>query len=76
AKSDCGRTVLVSVKKTKAKSSLHAVQDFQEKTEIYRRCFPEETVLPAFLSLGGFTEKALLFCLDRGIAMAERIQQF
>ncbi|MCP4696040.1 MAG: hypothetical protein GY862_04205, partial [Gammaproteobacteria bacterium] len=76
AKSDCGRTILAEVKKTKNKSGLHAVKDFQEKTEIYRQCFPDETVLPAFLSLGGFTEEARGFCLDQGIAMAERIQQF
>jgi len=76
AKSDCGRTILVEVKKTETKSGLQAVTDFKEKTETYCRCFPAETVLPAFLSLGGFTFDAEVFCRAHGIAMADRIQRF
>ncbi|MCP4701917.1 MAG: hypothetical protein GY862_34420, partial [Gammaproteobacteria bacterium] len=64
------------VKKTKTKSGLRAVKDFHEKTEIYRQSFPAETVLPAFLSLGGFTEEALVFCREHEIAVSNRIQQF
>ncbi|MCP4701916.1 MAG: hypothetical protein GY862_34415 [Gammaproteobacteria bacterium] len=76
AKSECGRSVLAEVKKTKTKSGLRAVKDFHEKTEIYRQSFPAETILPAFLSLGGFTEEALVFCQEHGIAVSNRIQQF
>lgn len=74
AKSSCGRTVLVEVRKRKEKMGIKEVQDFQEKVEVYAALFPDETVLPAYLSLGGFTEEAQRFCEERGIGMAEGIE--
>jgi hypothetical protein len=47
AESDCGRVVLVEVKKKKVKTSLKEVADFWEKVEAYKRLFPEIKILPA-----------------------------
>jgi hypothetical protein len=47
AESDCGRAVLVEVKKKKVKTSLKEVVDFWEKVEAYQRLFPDRKVLPA-----------------------------
>ncbi|MFQ5617097.1 MAG: restriction endonuclease, partial [Anaerolineales bacterium] len=68
-----GRVVLVEVRKRQKKTGVPDVEDFSEKVEIYRQQFPEKTVLPAFLSLGGFTEDARRFCEQEGIGRAERI---
>ena len=76
ALSSCGRVVLVEVKKTKATTGLTLVEDFQEKIQIYQQQFPEQKILPAFLSLGGFAGKALPFCQTHGIGTAERILQY
>ncbi|MCP4699744.1 MAG: hypothetical protein GY862_23270 [Gammaproteobacteria bacterium] len=76
AESGCGRTVLAEVKKTQRKTGVPAVHDFQEKTDVYKKHFPDKTVLPAFLSLGGFTEEALELCRMHGIATAEKIAHF
>ncbi len=71
--SSCGRVVLVEVKKTEAKTGLRLVEDFQEKVVVYAQQFPEKIMLPAFLSLGGFTDEALRFCRAEGIGTAEAI---
>ncbi|MCK5525390.1 MAG: hypothetical protein KAI83_19855 [Thiomargarita sp.] len=76
AESKCGRFVLVEVKKTQTKMGLKTVSDFQEKVEIYGQLFSISLILPAFLSLGGFTEEALQFCKTQGIATACRIEVF
>ncbi len=76
AQSDCRRVVLVEVKKTKEKTGLRTVKDFQEKIEIYSKRFPDKKTLPAFLSLGGFTKGSVQFCKDKGIGMAETITFF
>jgi hypothetical protein len=76
AESKCGRAVLVEVKKTQTKMGLKAVSAFQEKVDIYQQLFSISLILPAFLSLGGFTEEALQFCQTLGIATACRIEQF
>jgi hypothetical protein len=44
--------------------------------EVYPTLFSDKTILPAFLSLGGFTQPALQLCAERGIGTAERITQF
>jgi len=72
AKSSDGRVVLVEVKKTQDPMGIRAVEEFQEKIEAYERT--DVTVLPAFLSLGGFTGPAAKFCQEKGIATAERIK--
>jgi len=76
AHSSCGRVVLIEVKKTQAKTGLTIVEDFQEKVEIYSKLFPEQKILPAFLSLGGFAGDVLPFCKKHGIGMAERIMHY
>ncbi|HLC15059.1 MAG TPA: hypothetical protein VJL89_02385 [Thermodesulfovibrionia bacterium] len=74
AESNCGRVVLIEVKKRQEKSGINLVEEFLKKVNIYVRNFPEKTVLTAFLSLGGFTEEARAFCKSKGIGMAEKIQ--
>ncbi|MCP4105986.1 MAG: restriction endonuclease [Desulfobacteraceae bacterium] len=73
ADSDCGRTVLVEVKKTKEKIGIRAVREFHEKTAAYSRRFPKKMILPAFLSVGGFTGGAAKFCRENNIGTAEQI---
>ncbi len=53
---------------------LKAVKDFQEKVKVYAGQFPDKTVLPAYLSLGGFTDEARQFCREQGIGMVEQIR--
>jgi hypothetical protein len=74
AKSSDDRVVLVEVKKTQDKMGIRAVEEFEEKIEAYQNSFPSKSVLPAFLSLGGFTRTATEFCKKQGIATAERIK--
>jgi len=64
--------VLVEVKKTQDPMGSREVEKFQEKIEAYERT--DVTVLPAFLSLGGFTGPAADFCKQKGIATATRIK--
>ncbi len=76
ALSSCGRTVLVEVKKTKAKTGVAIIENFQEKAEVYKKQFPAQNILPAFLSLGGFTAEARQKCLAHGIGRAEKILHY
>ena len=76
AESDCGRVIVVEVKKWKTEISKEHVEDFAEKIAIYAENVPDKTILPAFFSLGGFTAEAIRFCEVRGIGTAERIVHF
>ncbi len=76
AHSSCGRAILVEVKKTQEKIGLNIVEDFQEKVEVYRKQFPEHTLLPACLFLGGLRTEALQFCEAQGIAIATEIKHY
>jgi hypothetical protein len=76
AESKCGRVILVEVKKTQDKTGLKILEDFQEKVEVYRHRFPEKLILPACLSLGGFTKDAPSFCEQHSIATASEIKHF
>ena len=76
AESDCGRTVIVEVKKWKTPVGRTVAADFAEKADIFSEQNPDRTLLPAFLSLGGFRKDALRLCQDRGIGTAERIEHF
>jgi hypothetical protein len=76
AESSCGRVVLVEVKKTQTKTGLTLVEDFYEKVAVYGEQFPDQKILPAFLSLGGFTGDALPFCQGHGIGWAEKIWHY
>jgi hypothetical protein len=77
AESSCGRVVAVEVKKTQVKTGLRAVEDFQEKVAAYAQYLQghaaDKVILPAFLSLGGFTDEARRLCGARGIGVAEHI---
>jgi hypothetical protein len=74
AESDCGRMLLVEVKKTKEPVGLSSVQDFLEKTEVFASLHPERQIIPAFFSTGGFTADALAFCKEKSIATAQEMQ--
>ncbi len=50
--------------------------DFNEKVKVYASLFPEKTILPAFLSLGGFTVDAGEYCKEKGIGTAVKIEHF
>ena len=76
AESDCGRVAVVEVKKWKTGVSKSVVEDFAEKVEVYARTVPDKTILPALLSLGGFSGDAMKVCEERGIGTAERIAHF
>jgi hypothetical protein len=73
AEADDGRVVLVEVKKTQTKTGAQMVQDFCDKLTAYAASFSEQNVLPAFLSLGGFTDEALALCREHNIATADHI---
>jgi hypothetical protein len=76
AESSCGRVVVVEVKKWKTPIGLNIVEDFWEKVEVYAKQVSDKTILPTFLSLGGFTDEALEFCEEHGIGTAEKIAYF
>ncbi len=76
ATSACGRMLVVEVKKTKEPAGLPMVEDFLEKIQIFAGLSPNNIVLPAFFSVGGFTEEALGFCRDHGVAVATGIELF
>ena len=76
AESDCGRVVVVEVKKWKEPIGRKIVEDFVEKVKVYAKQQPEKTIMPTVLALGGFTADALLFCEKHGIGTAERIAHF
>ncbi len=76
ADSACGRTVLVEVKKTEKKSGIAQTRQFLEKVESFSKRFPKKKILPAFLSVGGFTAPAMRFCRSHGIGTAEIIAYY
>ncbi len=76
AESKCGIIVMCEVRKTQKKMGLKAITDFQEKVEIYGKILETSLILPAFLSLGGFTGEALEFCQTHGIGTANQIKQY
>lgn len=75
AHSDDGRVLMVEVRKRQEKTNLPAVQDLLDNAQAYAQQMGV-TVLPAFLSLGGFSEDAQAFCTTHNIANAERIAYF
>ena len=74
AHSDCGRTVLIEVKKTTTPIGLTILSDFKEKIDRYKELFSDEIILSACLSLGGFTKTAYEFCKKNLIGTAENIK--
>ncbi len=76
ATSNCGRIVVVEVKKWKDPVGVTPVEDFAEKLDEYARQIPDKTILPAFLALGGFTRNARKLCEKYGMGTADRIAHF
>ena len=76
ADSACGRMAVVEVKKWKTPVGRSVIEDFAEKTDIFSEQNPDRTILPAFLSLGGFRGNALKLCQTLGIGTAEKIEHF
>ncbi len=76
AESNCGSVALVEVKKTKDAAGPKIVEDFHERVRAYATRFPDKTILPTFLSLGGFTAEAGKLCEERGIGTAKKIEHF
>ncbi|MCP4110773.1 MAG: hypothetical protein GY749_35475 [Desulfobacteraceae bacterium] len=76
AESDCGRVLAVEVKKTKSPIGLTSVKDFQEKITVYTSQHPENQIIPAYFSTGGFTHEALKFCRENSIGTAQEIILF
>ena len=66
---------MVEVKKHQERIGQKIVEDFLDKTVAYAQQL-NVTVLPAFLSYGGFTKGATTFCKANGVAMAEEITFF
>ncbi|MEM7537465.1 MAG: restriction endonuclease, partial [Chloroflexota bacterium] len=72
AKADDGRVVMVEVRDRKDKTGTKPVMGLQTNALDYAAQYGV-TVLPAFLSLSGFTEEATAFCQANGIGMAEKV---
>ena len=74
AESDCGRVVLVEVKKWQRPVGAEVMTDFWEKVQLYQQQHPDQLVLAAVLSLGGFTAEALAAGEAHGIGLTEQIE--
>ncbi|MEM7537998.1 MAG: hypothetical protein AAF639_37855, partial [Chloroflexota bacterium] len=72
AKADDGRVLMVEVRDRQDKTGAKPVMGLQTNALDYAEQYGV-TVLPAFLSLSGFTEEAKSFCEANGIGMAETI---
>ena len=70
------RVLLIDVKNQQEKPNHETVADFLEKAALYSSQHPDKTLLLAFLSLGGFTEKALELCRQHGSAWTTELQYF
>jgi hypothetical protein len=73
AESDCNRVVLIEVKRWKKKVGVQVIRDFLEKVDIYTRLNKKKKIIPAFLSLGGFSVQAKKLCREMHIGVAETI---
>lgn len=76
AESSCGRVLVVEVKKQAAKTGLSMVEDFHEKVTAYQKLRLDNIIIPAFLSLGGFTQTAMELCREKIIATNDKIINF
>jgi len=73
AASDCKRVVLIEVKKWTSKVGVQVIRDFLEKVEVYARSHKDKKIIPAFLSVGGFSVHAKKLCRQKHVGMAETI---
>lgn len=76
AESSDERVVLIEVKKTEAPTGKQLIVDFQEKVQVYQTQFPDVKVLPAYLSLGGFTKQARDLCVEQSIGIASKLVEW
>jgi len=76
AESDCGRVLVVEVKKTRNPIGSASACDFLEKLDVYASLHTEKKILPAYFSSGGFTKEAQEFCRENGIGTAKEIRLF
>jgi len=74
ADSDCKKVVLIEVKKWKTKVGVQIIRDFIEKIDVYARLNKNKKIIPAFLSMGGFSVHAKKLCQDKKIGIAETIR--
>ena len=68
--------VLVEVKNTQVKTNLKTVEDFYEKGQVYQQQFPEQRIILAFLSLGGFVDDAKNYCQQHNICTVENVEWY
>ena len=73
AESDCERVVVIEVKKWQKKVGVQVIRDFWEKVEIYSKKHKKNKIIPAILSVGGFSSQAKALCREKKIGMAETI---
>ncbi len=71
-----GQVLVVEVKKRQVKTGRPVIEDFLEKVAAYQQHNPDRVVIPAVLSLGGFTAEALALCGQQGIQTAEKMAIF
>jgi hypothetical protein len=76
AHSSDNRVILIEVKNQQERPGEVEVATFLEKIALYEANHPNQTILPAFLSLGCFTQKALDLCRQQGIAWTTELQYF
>ncbi|MBF0200754.1 MAG: hypothetical protein HQK66_05480, partial [Desulfamplus sp.] len=76
AESACGRLISLEVKKQAAKTGISVIEDFHEKVVAYQKQRPDNPMIPAFLSLGGFTGEAIKLCMEKGIVVNDKINNF
>jgi len=74
AESDCKKVVLIEVKKWKTKVGVQVIRDFLEKVDVYAKLNKNKKVIPAFLSMGGFSVHAKKLCQNKKIGIAETIR--
>ena len=75
AKADDNRVLMVEVRDRDRKTGLQPVTKLQANALDYTQQY-EVIVLPAYLSLSGFTEEAEAFCSANEIGLAERPSRF
>ena len=75
AKSDDNRVVMIEVRKRQETTNLKTVKDLRDNADAYGEQ-NDVTVIPAFLSLGGFTKEAKEFCTEHDIGVAEEIDYY
>jgi hypothetical protein len=68
-----GVTLLVEVKKHETPATPAMVKAFSEVVTLFKHLHPDQKVLTAFLSLGGFQKKALQLCLAEKMGTATQI---